>query len=80
MTFLIYWALSTLFCGLVMIAGVVVDKWKGEGCTAKDIMVGAFWACVPLASTLIGVVMFFYVIGEVLKKASTIQVVRGRAE
>jgi hypothetical protein len=41
-------------------------------------MVGGFWACVPLASTLIGVILFFYVLGEVLKKAETIQVVRGR--
>jgi hypothetical protein len=76
--FLIYWIISTVFCGLVMVAGVVVDKWKGKGTTAKDVMVGGFWACVPLASTLIGVILFFYVLSEVLKKAETIQVVRGR--
>lgn len=76
--FLIFWGCSFLICGFIMICGVVVDKWKGDGTTAKDIMVGTFWALVPGANVLIAVVLFFYVLGEVMKKAATIQVVKGK--
>lgn len=61
-----------------MICGVIVDKWNGEGCTAKDVLVGAFWALVPAVNNLISVVLVVYISGEVLKKAATIQVVKGK--
>lgn len=77
MEFLIFWGISAVVCMLGMLGGVLVQKWEGEGTTAKDFIIGFFVAMIPFINIFVAIFCWGYFIGGVLKKAEKIEVIHG---